>query len=97
MDALANWYALDLGDAVLAHAPLARIRETFAARVRPAGAAGIFVRYDSEGRLHCEVTVFFTPALREFAQEHGAVLAPRPARAGLELLAGDEDAWTIIA
>jgi len=95
-----RWHALALGDALTAQVPMAQIEQAVKGRLAaaelPAG-AGAFVRHDSEGRLHCEVTVYFTPALVELALEFGARPTSRPPREGLTLLAGEEGAWNASA
>jgi hypothetical protein len=87
-----GWHSLPLGDALTAELPIARVKEAFdaefATRDRP-GDASVFARYESEGRLHCEVTVFFSPGARDLACRFGAKPCAAPVREGLELLCGD--------
>jgi len=91
-----HWYALDLGDPLLAGPELDRIIHLFHSQYRDPGAAGqaLFIRHDSEGRLHCHVIVYFPPACIDLALELGARTCASPARHDLGLLAGDDDAWT---
>jgi hypothetical protein len=90
---MSGWHLLRLGDALTAHLPLARIKEAFVAEYPvsavPADAA-VFARYDSEGRLHCEVTVYFSPGALGLARRFAAEPCAAPARAGLERLCGDD-------
>ncbi|GAB3251412.1 hypothetical protein [Chitinimonas naiadis] len=60
----AGWYVLDLGDGQLAQAPLAALeaRLTGLYAASPDSPAAVFVRHESEGRLHCSVVVYFSPA-----------------------------------
>jgi hypothetical protein len=94
-----RWHSLSLGDAVTAHVPLTRIREAFEVEF-PAGAraadVAVFVRYESEGRLHCEATAFLSPQAGELARRLGAHACAAPVREGLELLAGGEGCWDAI-
>lgn len=66
------------------------------------GAAGsppemaVFTRSESEGRLHCEVIAFFSPAAQGLAQALDAEPCEKPARTGLGLLTGDERAWLLL-
>ncbi|MDQ2693115.1 MAG: hypothetical protein M3Y68_13840 [Chloroflexota bacterium] len=56
----------------------------------------VFTRLESEGRLHCELVVYFSPAAAELARKFGASPCERPAPAGLALLAGDVRAWSAL-
>lgn len=62
---------------------------------RPADMA-VFTRLESEGRLHCGATAFFSPAAREVALAFDAQPCEKPQRAGLDLLAGDAGAWSAL-
>ena len=87
-----HWHSLPLGDALTAHLALARIRDSFETHYpladRPAGAA-VYVRHESTGGLHCEVTAFFSPAAASLAREFDATPCNAPPAGGLEPLAGD--------
>jgi hypothetical protein len=93
---MSNWYRLSLGDGIMAGTPEAEIEtefhRSFSAAGRPPDMA-VFTRPESEGRLHCEVIAYFSPAAGKLAQAFDAEPCSRPARAGLGLLAGDEAAW----
>lgn len=75
------------------------IEETFA-RLFPAATRSpemaIFTRPESEGRLHCEVIAYFSPASEKLAGKFDAESCEKPARAGLTLLAGDEASWSAL-
>jgi hypothetical protein len=91
-----SWYTCNLGDPLLADSALERIRTRFLSAYANDGIAAdaaVFVRHESEGRLHCEVRVYFTPAAAAFAETLGAVPCNPPSAAGLGLLAGPESAW----
>jgi hypothetical protein len=51
---------------------------------------GLFVSHGSEGRLHCEVVVYFTPAAADVGGVLGAALCRTPPRERLSLLAGTD-------
>ena len=91
-----TWFSLRLGDALTAQLPLTQINDAFeplyAAAGRPEDMA-VFTRFDSEGRLHCDVTAFFSPAAAELARTVDARPCTKPRRAELELLAGDQRSW----
>ncbi|NJD30594.1 MAG: hypothetical protein FIB04_01745 [Gammaproteobacteria bacterium] len=96
---MTKWHTLSLGDAATAQVPLMHLQEEFeeefAAGDRAPDAA-VFVRYESEGRLHCEAVVFIAPGAAVLAERFGARPCARPARAGLDLVAGDERCWDVI-
>jgi hypothetical protein len=95
-----GWYSKDLGDALMAHVERAQI-EAAAQSARkampPGGEFALFIRHNSEGRLHCAVTVYFSPGAGPLAQQCGAVRCPRPSRGGLELLCGEPGSWNLLA
>jgi hypothetical protein len=91
-----TWYSLPLGDALTSSGPAAEIEASFRLFHETPEAppdAAVLTRLDSEGRLHCEVTAFFSPACGALARSLGARPCSPPARAGLILLVGDERAW----
>ena len=91
-----KWTALVLGDAQTSFLDCRDIAETgeefFEAAGRPPAMA-VFARNDSEGRLHCEVTVYFSPAAHDLAKRYQAKACERPAPGALDLLAGDPACW----
>lgn len=56
----------------------------------------VFSRHESEGRLHCEVMVYFSPATDVLAKEIKARPCQRPAPSGLSLLAGSGESWATL-
>ncbi len=96
---MSRWYSKNLGEAMFAHEPLAELRERFAAAWARAGEPGdmaVFVRHESEGRLHCEVRAYFSPAAAVLAEEVGAAPCGKPSRDGLSLFAGSEGSWQML-
>ncbi len=87
------WHMKNLGDATLADAALDAIKACFAAQPAPAPHAAAFFRHQSDGQLHCDVIVYFSPAAAALARALGATRCPQPQRAGLGLLAGPATAW----
>lgn len=90
------WYTCNLGDAMLAAEPMEGIRVSFLSASNRSGVAGdmaVFVRHESEGRLHCEVRVYFSPAAVEVAEAFGATACAQPSPQDLGLLAGPDSAW----
>ena len=94
-----SWRSKALGDGITAPGPAAQIEAAFlpvyAAAGGPAEMA-VFTRSESEGRLHCEVIAYFSPAAAELAMAFDAQPCQTPARAELSLLAGDERAWRVL-
>ena len=94
------WHCKDLGDALMAHLELDEIGTTARAAQAEqpeAGNLAVFTRHSSEGRLHCAVTAYFSPAASALARKFGAVACGRPQRDELALLCGDADAWRLFA
>ena len=96
---MSNWYSLGLGDGIMAPVASAEIeaafQRIFIASGMPADMA-IFTHSESEGRLHCEVIAYFSPAAQAVAREFNAHPCSPPTRVGLTLLAGDEPAWSAL-
>jgi hypothetical protein len=69
--------------------------DAFVAAGRPTRMA-VFTRPESEGRLHCEVMAYFSPAAQDVAQGFDAEPCEKPARTGLGLLAGMEKCWSVL-
>lgn len=94
-----NWYSLGLGDGMLADMPSDEIRAAFV-RLFPDGQipleAAVFTRHESEGRLHCEVVAYFSPAAADVAKVFDAEPCSKPIRAGLGLLVGNEGSWSVL-
>ena len=94
-----HWYSLSLGDGITAAMPSVEIEERFQRVFLSAGKPpemAVFLRSESEGRLHCEVIAYFSPAAAEVANAFDAQPCAEPARAGLSLLAGEEQAWSLL-
>ncbi|AMN46560.1 hypothetical protein ACG33_05500 [Steroidobacter denitrificans] len=62
---------------------------------RPADMA-VFKRHDFETSMHCEVTVYFSPAAEPLARAFGAKPCAKPPRTGLERLAGGAGCWQVL-
>jgi hypothetical protein len=93
------WYSKQLGDGMLACMPSAKIEKIFLPLFESAGKPvnmAVFTRHDSQGRLHCEVTAYFSPAAAEVAKVFDAEPCEKPSRAELGLLAGDKRSWSVL-
>jgi hypothetical protein len=96
---MTSWYTKELGDGIMADAPSEEIKAAFLRSFQAAGEPlemAIFTRLESEGRLHCEVVAYFSPAAQELARGFDAEPCARPAREGLGLLAGDARCWPLL-
>ena len=99
MEKMNKWYSIPLGDGMWAPTLSAQIEETFLPLFGEAGKPvdmAIFTRNESEGRLHCEVIAYFSPAAHAVAGAFGAEPCAKPSRAGLGLLAGDPSCWVVL-
>ncbi|OIR05517.1 hypothetical protein GALL_122600 [mine drainage metagenome] len=93
---MSAWFTKNLGDAMLAGEALAQLEALFLSTYGISGDSGqmaIFVRHESEGRLHCELKAYFPPAAIALAKTVDADPCARPSRDGLSLLVGPEDTW----
>jgi len=94
-----NWFSLSFGDGItssmLSDEVEKKFLEVFNATRQPRNMA-IFTRGESEGRLHCEVIAYFSPAAQEVAQAFEAQPCEKPVRSGLTLLAGSGEAWSVL-
>ncbi|MGA6926972.1 MAG: hypothetical protein WBY88_14885 [Desulfosarcina sp.] len=93
------WFNKNMGDAMFAREELDRLAARFTAFLRSTeipDTAAVFYRHESEGRLHCEVMVYFSPAARIVSEAVGAVPCPKPASQGLNLLAGSDASWSLL-
>jgi len=87
---------MSLGDAMFADDERSRIEASFRSAFTDAGGPSemaLFIRHESEGRLHCEVKIYFSPAALLVAEHAGATPCEPPSPDGLGLLIGSEDAW----
>jgi hypothetical protein len=94
-----SWFSSNLGDPLLAGKMLDRIDALFrteSARANAPHDMAVFVRHEAEGRLHCEVMVYFSPAAAVVASAVGAARCERPSPQDLGLLAGCEGSWSAL-
>ena len=93
------WYSLPLGDGMMASMPSAEIEKMFLPLFESAGKPvdmAVFTRHESEGRLHCEVIAYFSPAAAEVAKAFDAEPCEKPLRSELGLLVGDKEVWSVL-
>lgn len=93
-----SWRVKFLGDGLWAPIVCAEIEEAFQPVFETAGGPAemaVFVRRE-EGSLHCEVIAYFSPKAGNVADTFDALPCVKPSREGLELLAGDENCWSVL-
>lgn len=93
-----HWYSKSLGDGMWSPIASAEIKNIFQPLFESTGKPSemaVFTRYE-EGRLHCEVVAYFSPAAVEVAKAVEAQPCDQPVRAGLGLLAGDSGCWSAL-
>jgi hypothetical protein len=94
-----TWYSKELGDGMMAAMPSDEIEKAFQQLFDAAGKPldmAVFTRAESEGRLHCEVIAYFSPAAKDIAKAFDARQCQKPSRTGLGLLAGHERSWSVV-
>ena len=94
-----NWFIKNLGDAMLAGDQQDRIKQLLMSAYSDAGSPGemaAFIRHESEGRLHCEVKIYFSPMAITVAREVDAEPCEKPSPDGLSMLAGSQESWGVL-
>jgi len=84
---------------MLAPDVLSEIEALFRSEYAKAGhpyAMAMFLRHESEGRLHCDVLVYFSPAASAVARAVNAKPCARPTRDSLSLVVGTEESWAAL-
>ncbi|NOX14562.1 MAG: hypothetical protein GXP61_00715 [Epsilonproteobacteria bacterium] len=93
------WFTCNLGDAMLAGEMLEEVKilflSAFEKQNKPEDMA-VFFRHESEGRLQCEVKVYFPPSASTIAHEFDAISCRKPMLQGLGLLVGSKNAKSIL-
>ena len=90
------WFSKNLGDPLVAGEALSHLEALAHAARQKAGEPpelALFVRQESDGRLHCEVRAYFSPAAAAIATAVGAETCERPSPGGLSLLVGASESW----
>ena len=96
---MGKWFRKNLGDAMLAFLELDHVESICSSAYTKANCPNemaVFLRHESEGRLQCEVIVYFSPAMSHIAGELGATPCERPVQYGLSLLIGTPIAWSLL-
>lgn len=94
-----SWFLINLGDAMLAYDQQDRIKQLFLSAYAGAGSPNemaAFTRHESEGSLHCEVKIYFSPMSVVVAKELNAQPCEKPSPDGLSMLAGAQDSWLVL-
>ena len=89
---MANWFYSNLGDAIMATESLVTIRRLFIeshAEKPNTEKRTIYFKHVSEGRLHCEVFVYFSPSAKPLAITFEASPCEQPFLSELGILISD--------
>lgn len=84
---------------MLASEALVEIETQFNAAYASAGSPAdmaVFVRHESDGGLHCRVMLYFSPSSSPLASIISAEPCEQPESTSLGLLAGSENAWSVL-
>lgn len=84
-----RWHVANLGDAMLAGTAVDLVRARFAEH---GGDSAVLTRHESDGRLHCELKLYFPPELAALARDFDARPCAQPSADGLGVLIGTDDA-----
>ena len=96
---MTTWFTKNLGDAMLANPALEHIQKLFLETYglkEYADDTALFFRHESEGRLHCEVKVYLSPATVLIATALHAMPCRQPIPTDLGLLMGSEACWPVL-
>lgn len=85
------WFAANLGDAMLAGDALDRVRTLFERGPARDDDSAVLMRHQSEGRLHCELWLYFPPELADLAGSIDARPCACPSADGLGILVGSPE------
>jgi hypothetical protein len=94
-----DWFLKNLGDAMMVGDQQDRIKQLFLSAYSDADSPkemAAFIRHESEGRLHCEVKIYFSPISSGVAREVNAEPCEKPSPDGLSILAGSQESWRVL-
>jgi len=93
------WFVKNMGDAMLGWDSLDRIETLYTSLYGVDDGRrdiAVFIRHESEGRLHCEVMAYFSPDAFLLATALDAAPCVRPSKHDLSLHVGSEDCWQML-
>lgn len=91
-----QWFYINLGDAMLATEALYQLKDDFNDHIQKMNCVKdmtLLYRHEAEGRLHCELMVYFSPSSATIAKRLGAKPCKTPSMTGLSYLSGSDKAW----
>ncbi len=94
-----TWFSKNLGDAMLAGIYLDDLADSFQQEFTKSHGPkemALFTRHESEGRLHCEVVAYFSPASELIAKQLGAMPCAIPVPYDLSLERGAEESLALL-
>ncbi|NMF87535.1 hypothetical protein [Aromatoleum petrolei] len=83
-----QWFTANLGDAMLAGEDLERVCALFERRHGRNATTAVLMRHENQGRLHCELVLYFPPELADLAAAVGAHVCGQPGLPGLGVAIG---------
>ena len=89
------WFTKNPGDALLAGEALSQREADFLSTHKDPGGRNklaIFIRHETEERLHCELKACFSPNTVGLARKVDVIPCTRPSRSGLSLLVDSQAA-----
>ncbi|WP_374972580.1 hypothetical protein [Spongiibacter marinus] len=90
----AGWHCLNLGDALLAEPQHTALVTDFQRRYSASATPRVLItRHESEGRLHCEVLVYFSPGCEALVAAWQARPCRAPGGSGLSYSTGAGSEW----
>jgi len=94
-----SWWIKNLGDAMLAYEEQQVIENLLLLACSEAGMPAnmaAFIRHESEGRLHCEVKIYISPALASVVEIEGVQRCLKPLSQDLGLFVGGDKSWKVL-
>lgn len=94
-----KWFYRNLGDAMLAEEVRDELEKAFKiarTKANNSDEMALFIRHESNGHLHCEIIVYFSPASALIARELGARPCLRPSVTDLHLSVGSDMCWSLL-
>lgn len=94
-----TWFKVNLGDAMFASDKLSQIEKMILAehqKTNHAKEIATFIRHESEGCLHCQVMIYFSPKSSLVAKAFNATSCAKPSNIDLSLFVGCKKSWQIL-
>jgi hypothetical protein len=93
------WFKINLGDAMLAGIAQEELEKSFSNVIENtvhSKEMAMFIRHENQGRLHCELVVYFSPACDSIATKLDATPCMNPSVNDLSLCIGDSESIALL-